>query len=48
MGVVANNLIQFGPLLFGVIKNFSVFQRKKNVEEIVERLLEPRFEGKGE
>ena len=47
MGVVAINLVEFGSLLFRVTKIFRNFQRKKNVEEIVERLLEA-FEGKGE
>ena len=48
MGVVAINLVEFGSLLFRVTKNFQKIYEDENVEEIVERLLEPKHKGKAE
>ena len=44
MGVVAINLVEFGSLLFESLK-FQKFSEGENVEEIVERLFEPKLEG---
>ena len=45
MGVVVINLVEFGSLLFGVTKNFRNFSEGENVEEVFERLFEPKLEG---
>ena len=45
MGVVAINIVEFISLLFCFTKNFRNFSEEENVEEIVERLFEPKLEG---
>ena len=46
MGVVSINLVEFGWLLFWVIKNFKKNWEEENDEEIVEGLFEPKLEDK--